>query len=125
MSEWGRRTDDNWEWPCAILEVTDGDSITVLIDRGFEDQSIRKIRLYGVDTAEIHNTPEGSAVYERGMDQKFFVEQWLDGMPAEEFGFTLHTYEREGKYGRWLGDISYNGNSLSEAILDKWPEAVY
>jgi len=125
QSEYGRKTDENWEWPCQLLEVTDGDSIVLLVDRGFGDMSERKIRLYGVDTAEIHNTEEGSPEWERGMAQKHFVEHWFDTMPDEEFGFTLHTYEREGKYGRWLGDVSYNENSLSEAILDEWPEAVY
>lgn len=123
--EYGRRSDENWEWPCRLLEVTDGDSIVVIVDRGFGDRSIRKIRLYGVDTAEIHNTEEGSSEYEKGMRQKRFVERWFNIDTTEQFPFTLHTYEREGKYGRWLGDVSLNENSLSEAILDEWPYAHY
>lgn len=124
-NEYGRRSDENWEWPCRILEVVDGDSIVVLIDRGFEDRSVRKVRLLGVDTAEIHFVDEDSHEYKVGMEQKLFVERWLDIETDEEFPFTLHTYEREGKYGRWLGDISLNGNSLSEAILEEWPQYHY
>jgi len=116
-SEYGRLTDDNWEWPCQILEVTEGDTVVVIVDRGFEDRSIRKIRLYGVDTNEIHFVEDDTAAYETGMQQKWFVENWLEIDTDEQFPFTLHTYEREGKYGRWLGDISLNEDSLSEAIL--------
>jgi len=124
-SDYARTAEGHWEWPCRVLEVIDGDTIVVLIDRGFEDRSVRKVRLYGVDTAEVHNTAEDSPEYQRGKNQEFFVSRWLEIDSDEDFPFALITYEREGNFGRWLGDIELKGNSLSEAILDEWPHATY
>lgn len=125
MTGHGRQDDKEWTWPCKLLGVVDGDTIDLVIDRGFKDRTIDTVRLYGVDTAEIHNTEHGSDEYELGMEQKRFVQRWFEIDSDEEFPFRLHTYEQEGSFGRWLGDISLNGNYLSEAILEEWPKATY
>lgn len=116
---------EEWQFPCKVVEVKDGDTFTVMIDRGFHDRSLKEIRLYGVDTAETHNTAHDSDEYKRGMRQTEFVEDWLTFESDEEFPFTVHTYDEMGSFGRWLGDVSMNGIKLSEAILDEWPDAVY
>lgn len=114
-----------WKWPCALVEVIDGDTMDLRIDRGFNDRTFKRVRLLGVDTAEIFGVEKESTEYQTGMRQKQFVEEWFDVDDDSEFPFTLHTYQSEGKFGRWLGDISYNGNSIGEAILDEWPNYHY
>lgn len=119
----GKSDNEEWTWPCRVLEVIDGDTIDLVVDRGFNDRSLQRVRLLGVDTAETYGTEEESPEHKLGDEQTLFVEHWLAQAGEGKFPLTLHTYEQEGKFGRWLGDISLDGNFLTEAILEEWPEA--
>lgn len=118
----GRSGSEEWEWPCTLYEVVDGDTVRVVIDRGFSDRTIEPIRLSGIDTSEIHFITHGTREYEKGLAQMKFVSEWLDERDDSKWPYTLETYEQEGKFGRWIGDIKKGEESLVEAILEKWPE---
>lgn len=46
-----------WEWPATLTDVHDGDTVTVTIDRGFEEQRLNmKLRLEGVFAPELKQT---------------------------------------------------------------------
>ena len=41
-----------WEYQIKILRVVDGDTIDARIDLGFHVHTVKRIRLYGIDTYE-------------------------------------------------------------------------
>lgn len=93
---------------CTLAEVTDGDSLWITVDTGFDHAATVHIRLLGVDCPE-RKDPEGWRLA-RG-----FAINWL----AEAGKITLECFGPD-KYGRrWLGRILNNlGESLSDALIE-------
>lgn len=92
---------------------------------GFRVESHQRIRLTGVDTAEIYGVSEDSNEYIRGIEHKEFVEEWLSGAPDGEYPLMLRTDKETGKYGRWAGDIfdPERAEWLTDVIVDVYPSA--
>lgn len=87
---------DAWLWPAICIRVVDGDTLDVLVDRGFRDTSVKEIRPYGIDTPErgepgYKEATEGlrSLVMNGGVGRSLIVR-------------TIKPHE---KYGRWLASI--------------------
>lgn len=114
---------DYWNFRAQVEEVIDGDTVDLLVDQGFRDYQSVRVRLKDVDTAEIYGTKKGSDEYEKGMKQKRFVEDFLSTDTEDAWPVRLESHRETGKYGRWIGDISVNGESLTDAIVQGWPEA--
>ena len=127
------------QYDVVLLEVIDGDTVDLLVDLGLNTRRKIRVRITDLDTAEIHSVPEGSDEYQRGIEQKRFVENRLTGAetlvyrseearrPFTERFPDEHDSPQNGKggFGRWLGDINMDGRWLSEAVLERWPDAVY
>lgn len=113
-------TDDLWTYRAKLDGVVDGDTIDLTLDLGFRVHKKVRVRLHGVDTAEIYGVPKDSPEYERGIEQRDFVGGFCaqDG----EWPLRFESYEEAGKYGRWIGDIKVNGTSLVESLIEEWPE---
>lgn len=110
---------DYYTYRARLERVIDGDTFELFIDQGFDDYTIKTIRLRGVDTDEIYRTPHDSEEYQRGMDQKEFVEDFLSG--EEEWPLSARTFG-PGKYGnRWVGYVWKDGVNLSDALIEEWP----
>jgi endonuclease YncB( thermonuclease family) len=127
------------QYDVVLLEVIDGDTVDLLADLGLNTRRKIRVRITDLDTAEIHGVPEGSDEYRLGIEQKRFVEERLtdaetlvyrseeDRRPFGERFPDEHDSPQNGKggLGRWLGDINMDGRWLSEAVLERWPDAVY
>lgn len=115
---------DYFTYPAQAVYVVDGDTFDLFVDVGFEDYKKVRIRLKGVDTSEIYGYSKDSEEYQTGMEQKHFVEDFLEPQQELVFDFPLsvRTVER-GKYGRWVGHVWKDGESLSDAIIEEWSEA--
>lgn len=99
-------------------EVIDGDTIDFKIDLGFSTTRKTRIRLKGIDTAEIYGTKEGSPEHERGEEQARFVRDWL----GEKDRIILKTFkDKTGKYGRYLAEVYGDGKQLADALREKYP----
>jgi len=109
-----------WEYRARLEEVVDGDTIDLKLELGFDTYKIIRVRLKGVDTAEIFGVEHDSDGYERGMQQKRFVEEFLEA--DEEWPIKFISKERKGKFGRWLGDMEVDEELLTEALIREWPE---
>lgn len=99
---------DTYEYQCALVRVTDGDTMVVTIDLGFRLSATMPIRLYGLNCPE-KATPEGK-----------LVKEWVTHWFAEHPTLSITTLKDPEKYGRWLGTISSvpDGASLNRALLD-------
>lgn len=93
-----------WTYTADIDKVVDGDTIDFEVDLGFKIYKGVRTRLLGVDTHETYGVKKDSDEYERGMEEKRFVESWLDD--ADEI-FIQTEKDSKGKYGRWLARV-YN-----------------
>lgn len=117
---------DNW---CQIDRVVDGDTLDVTIDLGFSVYSTERVRLAGVDTAEIYGTKKESDEYKLGIEQSQFVKNWLDDRLTDyPYPFIIETKkDNRGKFGRYIADIYTEDKEehLNEAIINEYPDATY
>ncbi len=89
-----------YEYKALVEKVYDGDTITVNIDLGFGFEWKKvKIRLYGIDAPEMHKgTVETMLAGEHSRDM---LAELILGQQV-----IIRTHkDKQGKYGRWLGDI--------------------
>lgn len=114
-----------WTFPCRLSRVVDGDTLDVVCDMGFYVESHQRVRLLGVDTAEVYGVDHTSDEYAEGKTHSEFVVSWLaDETRDTEYPMVLRTEKKTGKYGRWLGDIYSPTREtwLTEALIDAYPE---
>jgi micrococcal nuclease len=107
-----------YEYPAKLEYIVDGDTYDFIVDLGFHVNKQIRIRMIGVDTAEIYGVEKESDEYANGMEQKRFVENWFD--EADEI-FIETEKDEKGKYGRWLARV-YNesGESLNVALKEEY-----
>jgi micrococcal nuclease len=89
-----------------LIHVSDGDTITVLHDGKKE-----KIRLYGIDTPEMKQS--------FGKEAKAYTASMVTGKNVNVESVTTD------RYGRTIGIIHVDGNSLSEEIVKSGYAWVY
>jgi len=87
-----------------------------------------RIRLYGIDTAEIHSVSHDSAEYKRGIEHKKFVSDWLFDNAVDyrgTFPFRIAT-KSTGKYGRYLANLQskQSGDILSESLIAEFGDDI-
>lgn len=111
-----------WEWPAFVETVHDGDTVTVTIDRGFDDhKTSMKLRLEDVFAPELSQLG--------GIECRQFVMNWLTeaGIPYVTMEFPLIVTTVRLKNGkrelktleRYVSRVnSRDGRSLNQAIRD-------
>lgn len=114
---------DYYTYRGRVTNVVDGDTLDVFIDQGFEDYKLIRVRVKDVDTDEIFGVAKDTDEYQRGMEQKQFVEDFteVDEHGFEDFPLSVRTFGK-GKYGRWVGRIWKDGEDLANALIEEWPD---
>jgi hypothetical protein len=106
---------DLYTYRAYVLEITDGDTLWVLIDLGFGFSTKQQLRLRGLDAPEISSRD--------GQEAKRFVERELRSSPEIIIAST-----QSDKYDRYLADIFYqtkngeqflNGRLLQERLAER------
>lgn len=116
-----------WSFRAKPLRAIDGDTCEVLLDRGYLDQSIKRIRLAGVNAAELYGaTPEAAEA------ARCYVEQWLGIGPESqpEIGWewpvlvvtekTKAAQQVVMSFERFVGWLYWRptGQCLNQALVD-------
>ena len=111
----------DWTWPVLeVIRVVDGDTLDVVLDRGFGVRTALRFRLDGVNAHEIY----GKNASEAGRVAKRFVEQWLE----ERKGHLVLRSTKgspgavgigDGAFGRWAGVVvdDRDGSSLGDVLV--------
>jgi micrococcal nuclease len=105
-----------YEYNAVIVKVVDGDTLDVLVDLGLEIFIKLRVRLYGIDTPEVYGVKHDSEEYAAGKKASDFVKKHL----PQGAKVTIRTIkDKRGKYGRYLGKISFssNGNKMDLSTL--------
>ena len=93
-----------YTYKAKVLSVYDGDTITCLLDLGFNIHVKEKFRLYGIDTPEIRT---------KDLNEK--KEGYRSKARLEELIKNKEIYIRvlkKGKFGRWISKIYLTENDI-------------
>ncbi|MDP8266775.1 MAG: DUF1016 N-terminal domain-containing protein [Candidatus Aceula meridiana] len=113
-----------YTYQATVSRVIDGDTIVLNIDLGFDSWIEEKLRLRGIDAAEI-----SSAL---GIEAKAHVKKI-----CEKVDFVVCKTYKEDKYGRYLADIFYSfkeknselvaqeGTYLNQELIDQGYAVIY
>ena len=98
-----------YQWPCEYEQNYDGDTLTLTLDFGFRQYKTVKVRLDGIDTAELKRLkeipPEEEAVFKAyARLAKEAVTEYFETYNGEKF--IYYSYRVEGdSFGRSVGDV--------------------
>jgi len=101
---------DLYTYEAKIIDVYDCDTVTAEISLGFGITKIEKIRLWGINTAEIRTRDKVEKSV--GLESKFFLKELLLNKIVK-----IHTY-KDGKFGRLLADIYLDGILINEFLIE-------
>ncbi len=90
-----------------VERVIDGDTIEVLIDAGFKMWTKQRVRLNGINCAEILRDPSPDAA------RQFVIDKLKD------VKFILIKTRKSDLYGRYLGDVYYHPTLTTPAEIIK------
>jgi len=103
-----------YQYRATCLAVVDGDTVDLEIDLGLEIRHRIRVRLYGIDTPELHST----VASERAAAQKarVFVIDAIFGRPL----IVETIKDRTEKYGRYLANVFVEGveKSVNAQLLE-------
>ena len=89
--------DSLYIYKAYVTDVYDGDTITCIIDCGFNiGMQKTKIRLYGIDTPELRGEERDLGIFVRDELRKKILNKHV---------FLKSIKDKKGKYGRYLGKI--------------------
>ncbi len=92
-----------------VENVVDGDTIDVLIDLGFDILFQSRVRLAGIDTPESRTSDKAEKVL--GLESKEYLKKHLKD--AKSVVIKTEKMDSSEKYGRILGWVYVNGNTVS------------
>ena len=93
-----------------VIEIYDGDTLTALIDLGFNITIEEKIRLYGINAPEMRGKEKPQGIISRDYLRKRILGK-------EVIIETIK--DKKGKYGRYLGIIKFEGKNINEEMVKK------
>lgn len=96
-----------YTYKAKVIDVHDGDTITVEIDVGFHITVTTPLRLQHYDSPELST--------ERGKEVRDILKERILGKEV-----TVKTYkDPKDKYGRWLAVVFYRTKSLNKWMVEK------
>lgn len=99
-----------YEYACQVFNVHDGDTVDCIIDLGMRIQKVERIRLWGINAAEL-------STGKPGLTAKEALRLLVIGKPL-----IIRTIkDKDDKYGRLLG-VFFEKNSdrsVNQKLLDQ------
>ena len=101
----------SYNYNAKLIRIIDGDTIEALIDLGFEIATRKIIRLHGINAPETRTLLEKEK--EQGLKTKRRLEELLEASDGK-FELISHGW---GKFGRCIGEIIINNQSINEQLI--------
>lgn len=100
---------EKYFYDAKVLKVTDGDTLDVMIDVGFNIFTKCRLRLDGINTPESRTKDLREKAL--GLKAKEFTKNFLkDGI------CQVHTVKK-GKFGRYLSEVFVDAKLLNKALI--------
>lgn len=117
------------EWftfQARVSGIVDGDTLDLTVDLGFQSWRSIRVRLGGLDTAEIHNTSRDSEAYQTGIEHRDYVTAWTRTQAQGSgyaYPFVVTTAPATGKYGRYIAVVraKASGDVLNADLVEEFP----
>ena len=93
----------------SVEKIVDGDTIDVIIDLGFDVLFASRVRLAGIDTPESRTTDKMEKTL--GLEAKEYLKHFFKD--AKSVIIKTEKMDSSEKYGRILGWVYVNGDSIS------------
>ena len=104
-----------YEYNATVIDIVDGDTITVDIDLGFNVKlANQKVRLLGVDTPESRTSDKIEKIF--GMASKEYCKKFIEECKDKTVVIRTYLSDSEEKFGRLLGEII---NPTTKKILNE------
>ena len=87
-----------YEYLAMVNNVVDGDTIDVTIDLGFGISQKQRVRLFGMNTPELHS--QNKLERQNAICAKTFLEEQVGGQVVR-----LKSAKPKDKYGRYLAEV--------------------
>nr|WP_321225274.1 thermonuclease family protein [uncultured Psychroserpens sp.] len=98
-----------YHYKAKIISVYDGDTVTAMVDLGFLHYQEMKLRLFGIDTPELRGEEREQGKVVRDILREMILDKEVE----------IHSYkDKQGKYGRYLATIIYDGIDINRWLLD-------
>jgi micrococcal nuclease len=94
-----------------IVKIYDGDTVTVVIDLGFNTTRLEVLRLAYINAPEIRGDERA-----QGLISRDYVREKMNN--ANEI--IVNTYkDHKGKYGRYIAEIFVDGINLNKQLVSE------
>lgn len=104
---------------CKIVNVYDGDTVDVLVDQGFDDSTVVRLRLKGINAPEVKG--ETREAGEAARDYlKALITKHTNGtqeLLVRSYKMKRTVKQKKDKYGRYLAVLFSNGVNLNETMV--------
>jgi micrococcal nuclease len=91
-------------YKARVIDVYDGDTITVLADLGFHTTVKLKLRLFGINTPELRGPNREAGLVARDR---------VNGLVMGKDIIIKTHKDKQEKFGRWLAEIYLPGSEVS------------
>lgn len=101
------------------LNVVDGDTVDLLVDKGMQEFSYHRVRLYGIDTAEMNS--KDLIQKDLAKQAKNFVIECLKPslvIGIKRWPLKIESYKDPDNFGRWLVNLYYEDTNGVEKELN-------
>ena len=96
--------------------VVDGDTLDVTVDLGFHLSATMRLRLWGIDTAEMND--KDPAMRKQAQDAKSFTTTVVQSPTGStEWPIKIETLKDTDSFGRWLAKVWYLDSSKGFEVL--------
>lgn len=109
------------EHRAVCINVVDGDTWDLLVDRGFHDYKLTRFRLAGYDAYELRRGTKEDR--QKGKDAKELATEWLKPLGVRHvfdisnWPLRIRTHKDPGNFGRWLADLWFQDENDEEVHI--------
>ena len=96
-------------YKAQVVSVYDGDTITAVVDLGFNVKMKIKVRLAGINAPEIRGTQRQEGLKTRDFLRSLILDKEI----------ILKTQkDKKGKYGRYIGVIYFEDKNVNDLLVE-------
>lgn len=96
-------------YKAKIISVYDGDTVTAVMDLGFNITNKIKIRLHGINAPEIRGKQRPEGLKSR---------DYLRSLILDKDVIIQTLKDKKGKYGRYIGIIHLEDKNINELLVE-------
>ena len=93
---------------CFVMKVYDADTITVRVDQGFSNSTVKTLRLARINAWEVRGVERPAGLIAR---------DWLRTLILGKVVRVTTRKDKTGKYGRYIAEVFFDGGNVNDQIV--------